>query len=173
MRMRPMLITGNLRDQGSSGIPLSPFNGLRFATQRFVFSCNSPLAMLDRRKFLRLSAISSAAALVGRSFAAHRSPFATPAANRHTDRLFHMGFRKGGQRRRMGNFEGNGSALDAVEAGARVPEADPTNQSVGLGEGRTATGTSPWMPASWMLLGAADQWLHWNTSCTRFPWRAW
>src|SRR5579872_2945632 len=27
----------------------------------------------------------------------------------------------------------NGRALDAVEAGARVPEADPNNQSVGLG----------------------------------------
>ena len=28
---------------------------------------------------------------------------------------------------------GNGSALDAVEAGARIPEADPENHSVGLG----------------------------------------
>lgn len=30
-------------------------------------------------------------------------------------------------------LKGGGQALDAVEAGARVPEADPTNQSVGLG----------------------------------------
>lgn len=32
-----------------------------------------------------------------------------------------------------GVLAGNGSAVDAVEAGARVPEADPTNQSVGYG----------------------------------------
>nr|WP_262378762.1 N(4)-(beta-N-acetylglucosaminyl)-L-asparaginase [Luteimonas viscosa] len=30
-------------------------------------------------------------------------------------------------------LEGRGSALDAVEAGARIPEADPDNHSVGLG----------------------------------------
>jgi N4-(beta-N-acetylglucosaminyl)-L-asparaginase len=33
----------------------------------------------------------------------------------------------------LARLKAGGSALDAVEAGARVPEADPTNHSVGLG----------------------------------------
>jgi len=33
----------------------------------------------------------------------------------------------------VARFQAGGSALDAVEAGARVPEADPTNHSVGYG----------------------------------------
>lgn len=33
----------------------------------------------------------------------------------------------------LASLNAGGSALDAVEAGARVPEADPTNHSVGLG----------------------------------------
>ncbi len=93
----------------------------------------SPLAMLDRRKFLRLSAISSAAALVGRSFAAHRSPFATPAANGTPIVISTWDFGKEANAAAWEILKANGSALDAVEAGARVPEADPTNQSVGLG----------------------------------------
>ena len=33
----------------------------------------------------------------------------------------------------MGVLNDNGTALDAVEAGVRVTEADPSSQSVGLG----------------------------------------
>ena len=42
-------------------------------------------------------------------------------------------FGKAANEAALARFRAGGSALDAVEAGARVPEADPTNHSVGLG----------------------------------------
>jgi N4-(beta-N-acetylglucosaminyl)-L-asparaginase len=42
-------------------------------------------------------------------------------------------FGKAANEAALARFRAGGSALDAVEAGARVPEADPANHSVGLG----------------------------------------
>ncbi|WP_256731363.1 N(4)-(beta-N-acetylglucosaminyl)-L-asparaginase [Sphingomonas sp. dw_22] len=42
-------------------------------------------------------------------------------------------FGKAANEAALARFKAGGTALDAVEAGARVPEADPTNHSVGYG----------------------------------------
>jgi N4-(beta-N-acetylglucosaminyl)-L-asparaginase len=42
-------------------------------------------------------------------------------------------FGKAANEAALARFKAGGSALDAVEAGARVPESDPTNHSVGYG----------------------------------------
>lgn len=94
--------------------------------------------MVDRREFLRLSAITSAAALTG-------CVAATPKEEGKEEQVLPArilnapvvvstwDFGKAANAAAWGILAGSGSALDAVEAGARVPEADPNNQSVGYG----------------------------------------
>ncbi|MBK9598383.1 MAG: N(4)-(beta-N-acetylglucosaminyl)-L-asparaginase [Flavobacteriales bacterium] len=89
--------------------------------------------MIDRRKFLRLSAITSAAALAGRSFAMRRQPSAPRGATGSPIVISTWDFGQQANAAAWKILKDGGHALDAVEAGARVPEADPTNQSVGLG----------------------------------------
>jgi N4-(beta-N-acetylglucosaminyl)-L-asparaginase len=87
-------------------------------------------SMLNRRKFVQSSVLSSAAMLFNRQVFAARSTVATKnnptvvstwapnvKANAEAWRILGTG----------------GRALDAVEAGVQVPEADPTDQSVGYG----------------------------------------
>ncbi len=92
--------------------------------------------MSDRRKFLRFSFLSSAAILAGKNL------FARPAANPDTkypvikDQPIVISTWDFGKEANAAAWEvlgKGGRALDAVETGVKVPEADPNNQSVGLG----------------------------------------
>lgn len=90
--------------------------------------------MSDRRRFVKLSLLSSAAVFTGKGLFAR------------SIRQLHPGTTKGkpvvistwdfGREANIGAWEvleKGGRALDAVEAGVKIPEADPRNQSVGLG----------------------------------------
>lgn len=91
--------------------------------------------MLDRKEFLRLSALSSAAALVGCSSASsEREGQILPLRVLNNPTVISTwDFGQAANAAAWGILVGSGSALDAVEAGARVPEADAANQSVGYG----------------------------------------
>ncbi|HRO40914.1 MAG TPA: N(4)-(beta-N-acetylglucosaminyl)-L-asparaginase [Flavobacteriales bacterium] len=91
--------------------------------------------MVDRRDFLRLSALSSAAALAGcATAAADKEGPSLPARKLNAPVVISTwDFGKAANASAWGVLVGSGNALDAVEAGARVPEADPGNQSVGYG----------------------------------------
>lgn len=84
--------------------------------------------MQNRRHFLRL------AALGGGIFAVDRKALARPAA-RQVKPLVVSTWNFGLQANETAwkILKANGRALDAVEAGARVPEADPSIQTIGLG----------------------------------------
>jgi|GEM_PF-5070896 len=60
-------------------------------------------------------------------------------------------------------LKGKGRALDAVERGVRVAEADLANPTVGKGGYR-------WMPASWTRRATAVRWRRW--SILRIPFRS-
>jgi len=92
----------------------------------------------NRRKFIRAAALTSAAALTGAPLSAARlackpgasaSGISAPGPIVVSTWAF-------GQTANAGAWEvlrKGGAALDAVEAGVRIPEADPTNQTIGLG----------------------------------------
>jgi N4-(beta-N-acetylglucosaminyl)-L-asparaginase len=88
--------------------------------------------MQSRRKFLHKSILSSAAMMVGNHlFAA--SP--EKLANLKNDPVV-VSTWDFGKTANLGAWEvlkKGGRALDAVEAGVRIPEADPTNQTIGYG----------------------------------------
>lgn len=91
--------------------------------------------MLDRREFLRLSALTSAAAVAGCSkgssqHAGHVLP--VRILNKPTV-VSTWDFGQAANAAAWGILAGSGPALDAVEVGARVAEADPANLSVGYG----------------------------------------
>lgn len=83
-----------------------------------------------RREFLRLFGLTAALPALP-AFAA------TAAARAGGDGgpvvVSTWNFGKAANARAWEILEGNGGAVDAVEAGVRVPEADPSNHSVGLG----------------------------------------
>lgn len=80
-------------------------------------------AMIGRRGALGLGAAAAVAA-TGRAVAAEDDPIAVVST---------WDFGKAANAAALARFKAGGSPLDAVEAGARVPEADPDNHSVGLG----------------------------------------
>jgi N4-(beta-N-acetylglucosaminyl)-L-asparaginase len=88
--------------------------------------------MSSRRKFVKLSLLGSAGVLAGNNlFAAaeHKSEVVK-------DNPIVISTWDFGRAANAGAWEilsKGGRALDAVEAGVKIPEADPTNQSVGLG----------------------------------------
>lgn len=88
--------------------------------------------MIDRRTFLRLSTLFSGAALAGWALAGRRCE-ALPGQARGAIVVSTWDFGQAANVEAWKILAGEGHALDAVEAGARVPEADPENQSVGLG----------------------------------------
>lgn len=88
---------------------------------------------MDRRRFLRLSGVTSAAALTGRALAGMRLPLGSRDKSDGPVVISTWDFGKEANAAAWRILKGGGNSLDAVEAGARVPEADPTNQSVGLG----------------------------------------
>ena len=92
--------------------------------------------MSDRRKFLKLSVLSSAAILAGRRVfaqgtAGNRHQFDT--LKDHPIVISTWDFGKEANAAAWPVLEKGGRAVDAVETGVKVPEADPNNQSVGLG----------------------------------------
>lgn len=88
--------------------------------------------MIPRRKFLEASLFTSAAFLFPKkSWPASAKDEASGAEQPLI--LSTWDFGRAANEEAWKRLQGGGSVLDAVEAGARVPEADPTNQSVGLG----------------------------------------
>lgn len=88
--------------------------------------------MIDRRKFLRLSTLLSAAAFTGSAMAQKRRGKVPGKANGPIV-VSTWDFGQAANAAAWDVLGQGGTALDAVEAGARVPEADPANQSVGYG----------------------------------------
>lgn len=85
-----------------------------------------------RRKFLQASVISSAAVLTGGQALAGSIVQPRPATNGSIV-ISTWDFGRAANAAAWSILERKGRALDAVEAGVRVPEADPSNQSVGYG----------------------------------------
>ncbi|HMN07044.1 MAG TPA: N(4)-(beta-N-acetylglucosaminyl)-L-asparaginase [Flavobacteriales bacterium] len=87
---------------------------------------------MERRNFLRLSGLLSAAALTGRAWGQRREE-AHPAQSEGPVVLSTWDFGKAANAEAWKVLAGGGTALDAVEAGTRQTEADPGNQTVGYG----------------------------------------
>ena len=90
--------------------------------------------MSTRRKFLQTAVISSAAALAGQPINAapgDRRPAAVAVGGPIVISTWDFG--KAANAAAWEVLKSGGRALDAVEAGVKVPEADPENQSVGYG----------------------------------------
>ncbi len=88
--------------------------------------------MSSRRKFLQTAALGSAAAMTGNMvFAKNKKRFEVVKDNPVVVSTWNFGTTAN-----VGAWEvlsKGGRALDAVEAGVKIPEADPTNQTIGLG----------------------------------------
>jgi len=92
--------------------------------------------MSDRRKFVKFSLLSSAAMLVGKNVfgKAERKGEQLPATVKNKPIVISTwDFGKDANAGAWEVLRNGGRALDAVEAGVRIPEADPNNQSVGMG----------------------------------------
>ncbi len=87
--------------------------------------------MSSRRKFLRTAALGSAAAVTSNTvFAKHEKQFDVVKDNPVVVSTWNFG-----STANVGAWDvlkTGGRALDAVEAGVKIPEADPTNQTIGL-----------------------------------------
>ena len=86
--------------------------------------------MTNRRKFLQTSLLGSAAIAGGNiplAAAGKRKPVNQPIVISTWD------FGKAANQEAWTILGKNGKAIDAVEAGVKIPEADPTNNSVGYG----------------------------------------
>ncbi len=92
--------------------------------------------MSDRRDFVKLSLLSSAALLAAKPLLAQQK---TPGEMKYRTVkgkpmvISTWDFGKAANAAAWTVLEQNGRAVDAVETGVRVPEADPFNQSVGYG----------------------------------------
>ncbi|MBN8577514.1 MAG: N(4)-(beta-N-acetylglucosaminyl)-L-asparaginase [Cyclobacteriaceae bacterium] len=82
--------------------------------------------MTTRRKFLQLGAVASMASL-SKVFGKPARPVSKPVV------ISTWNFGADANKEAWKILSANGRALDAVEAGARVPEGDPKESSVGLG----------------------------------------
>jgi len=88
--------------------------------------------MQDRRKFVRLSLLGSAAILAAkRTLAQTEANY--PVTKGQPVVISTWDFGKDANVAAWEVLQNGGRALDAVEAGVKVPEADPNNQSIGLG----------------------------------------
>jgi isoaspartyl peptidase/L-asparaginase-like protein (Ntn-hydrolase superfamily) len=97
--------------------------------------------MKNRREFIKLSALGSAAMLTGTSAACQSSPTETqgetiptpPPASTKPIVLSTWNHGMMANKEAWTILSENGNALDAVEKGVRIVESDPTNSSVGIG----------------------------------------
>jgi N4-(beta-N-acetylglucosaminyl)-L-asparaginase len=87
--------------------------------------------MSTRRKFIQSSLAGSAAVLVGKQLPAAEMTYPETKGNPIVISTWDSG--KAANADAWKVLSVGGKALDAVEAGVKVPEADPTNQSVGYG----------------------------------------
>jgi len=88
--------------------------------------------MSTRRKFLQSSLLSSAAVLSGKDmFACGEAQKTTTTNNPIVISTWDFGKQANAEAWKV--LSSGGRALDAVEAGVRVPEADPKNQTIGYG----------------------------------------
>ena len=88
--------------------------------------------MPTRRKFLQTSVIGSAALLAGKKMPAPPFQKTAPSLN-NAIVISTWDFGKAANAAAWQILQKGGRALDAVEAGVKIPEADETNQSVGYG----------------------------------------
>ena len=86
--------------------------------------------MLNRRKFVRSSILSSAAVLFGKTNFASGSAFSVKN-NPVVVSTWGDNIKANAEAWKI--LSAKGTALDAVEAGVQIPEADPNDQSVGYG----------------------------------------
>jgi len=92
--------------------------------------------MTNRRNFLRISMFSSFSALVAARYSGLVGCKSIPGNVTMKDHPIVVSTWGFGQQANAAAWEilkTGGRALDAVEAGVKIPEADPNNQSVGLG----------------------------------------
>jgi len=92
--------------------------------------------MSDRRNFVKLSLLSSAALLASKSLPAQQKTAVEMKYHEvkgHPIVISTWDFGKQANAEAWKVLEQYGRAVDAVESGVRVPEADPFNQSVGYG----------------------------------------
>ena len=92
--------------------------------------------MSDRRKFVKFSLLSSAALLAGKNLFAKavvkEAPLPTAVMNDPIV-ISTWDFGKEANAAAWEVLKNGGRAVDAVETGVKIPEADPENQTVGLG----------------------------------------
>lgn len=88
--------------------------------------------MPSRRKFLQTTALGSAAVLTGKQILADTIALPKPVVNKPIV-ISTWDFGKAANAAAWTILGKGGRALDAVEAGVKIPEADPSNQSVGYG----------------------------------------
>lgn len=89
--------------------------------------------MTSRRKFLKLSALTASALAVNKSKAIEMLQAGTGAGAGQPVVISTWRFGVPANAKAWEVLTANGRALDAVEAGVRVPEGDPGERSVGLG----------------------------------------
>jgi N4-(beta-N-acetylglucosaminyl)-L-asparaginase len=87
--------------------------------------------MSSRRKFIHSSVLGTAAVLSGQKLMATAAKVASRTAGPIVISTWDFG--KAANTAAWEVLQRGGKALDAVEAGVKIPEADPTNQSVGYG----------------------------------------
>lgn len=91
--------------------------------------------MVDRRKFVRLSALGLTAAIVRPAFAGETFENNETVSSEFKGPVMISTWNHGLKANKAGwaVIENGGTSLDAVEAGAKVTESDVTNRSVGIG----------------------------------------
>lgn len=91
--------------------------------------------MVDRRKFVRLSALGLTAAVVRPAFAGETLENNETVSSEFKGPVMISTWNHGLKANKAGwaVIENGGTSLDAVEAGAKVTESDVTNRSVGIG----------------------------------------
>jgi N4-(beta-N-acetylglucosaminyl)-L-asparaginase len=88
--------------------------------------------MTNRRRFLQASVLGSAAVLTRQALSAATPSLHQPVLNKPIV-ISTWDFGKAANAEAWTILGKGGRALDAVEAGVKIPEADPTNHSVGYG----------------------------------------
>jgi N4-(beta-N-acetylglucosaminyl)-L-asparaginase len=88
--------------------------------------------MVDRRKFLKATSLAGASLLAGNSFAETQNHPLQPVLDNPIV-ISTWDFGIAANAAAWDVLKNKGRAVDAVEKGVHVPEADPKNQSVGLG----------------------------------------
>ncbi len=89
--------------------------------------------MATRRKFLQTSVISSASVLANRQTLADTIKYPRDVKKDQPIVISTWDFGKAANAAAWAVLSKGGRALDAVEAGVKIPEADPSNRSVGYG----------------------------------------